>query len=81
MYKIKIWNLRHCFQDRIIEAHIYTDDRLIGTVIRAQGTYDFTIGYEDPVYAKEVTLQQPYLYIIELQVWGTGPFLEDDKLD
>ena len=84
IYKIKIWNLRHCCQGQLIGAHIYADDRLVGTVIRAQGTYDFTIGNEDPVYAKEVTLKQPLgqnLHILELQIWGTGPFLEDDKFD
>ena len=84
IYKIKIWNLRHCCKERLIGAHIYADDRLVGTVIRAQGTYDFTIGNEDPVYAKEVTLKQPLgqtLHILELQIWGTGPFLGDDKFD
>ena len=84
IYKIKIWNLRHCCKERLIGAHIYADDRLVGAVIRAQGTYDFTIGDEDPVYAKEVTLQQPlgqHLHILELQIWGTGPFLDDDKFD
>ena len=82
IHKIKIWNLRHCCQERLIGAHIYADDRLVGTVIRAQGSYDFDIGEEEAIYAKDVTLQQPlgqHLHIIELQVWGTGPYSEDDK--
>ena len=82
IHKIKIWNLRHCCQERLIGAHIYADDRIVGTVIRAQGSYDFDIGEEEAIYAKDVTLQQPlgqYLSILELQVWGTGPYSEDDK--
>lgn len=81
IHKIKIWNLRHCCQEQLVGAHIYADTRLIGTVVHVRGTYDFTIADEDAVYAREVTLQQPlgkHLHILELQVWGSGPYPEDD---
>jgi hypothetical protein len=81
IHKIKVWNLRHCCQEQLIGAHVYADSRLIGTVIRSQGSYDFPVADEDTVHAREVTLLQPlgqHIHILELQVWGTGPYMEDD---
>lgn len=82
IHKIKIWNLRHCCKEQIVGSHIYADDELIGTVIQALSTYDFTVSDKDPTYASRITLHQPlalHMVILELQVWGSGPFQQDDK--
>ena len=79
IHMIKIWNIRYCCTERIVGTHVYVDETLVGTVIRAEKNYEFTV---DGVYGREVTLVQPlsqYLHIIELQVWGTGPYSEDDR--
>ena len=82
IHKIKIWNLRHCCQDQLVGSHIYADDKLIGTVIEPVATYDFTVADNDPTYASKVTLHQPlakHIHILEMQVWGSGPFQNEDK--
>ena len=82
IHKIKIWNLRHCCQDQLVGSHIYADDELIGTVIEAVVTYDFSVADNDPTYASTVTLHQPlakHIHILEMQVWGNGPFQNEDK--
>ena len=79
IHVIKIWNVRHCCTERIVGTHVYVDETLVGTVIRAEKNYEFTV---DGVYGREITLVQPlsqHLHIIELQVWGTGPYSEDDR--
>ena len=77
--KVKIWNTRHCCQERFIGAHVYADETLIGTAIQSQYTYEFDA--PDNLYATRITIHQPLvsvLHILELQVWGCGPFpLED----
>ena len=82
IHKIKIWNVRHCCQDKLVGYHIYADDELIGTVIEAVATYDFSVADNDPTYASTVTLHQPlakHIHILEMQVWGSGPFQNEDK--
>ena len=77
--KIKIWNVRHCCQQGLVGTLVYADKVLVGTVARAQDTYIYEV--EDNVYARKVTLRQPlaqHLHILELQVWGSGPFTPDD---
>lgn len=79
IHKVKIWNLRHCCQERIIGTNVHADKRLIGTVIEALGSYDFTT--DELVYGSKVTLEQPLgqsLHVLEVQVWGKGPYSEDD---
>ena len=82
IHKIKIWNVRHCCLERIVGSKILADNKLVGTISQVQSSYDFTIADNDPTYATEVTLHQPrtnYLHILELQVWGSGPFSTEDK--
>lgn len=82
IHKIKILNLRHCCQERLIGAHVYADEQLLGTVVEAKGSYEFFPGEDGPTYASKVTLYQPrasYTHILELEVWGNGPFSADDK--
>lgn len=77
--RIVIWNLRHCCVSRIVGSHIYADEKLIGAVIKAQNVYTFDI--EEDVFAQKIVLHQPLtqaLHILEMQVWGMGPFPEDD---
>ena len=82
IHKVKIWNIRHCCMERMVGSLILADTKLIGTISHAQSSYDFTMSEEDPTYARKVTLHQPredWLHILELQVWGSGPFSEQDK--
>ncbi|KAL5264850.1 hypothetical protein ACHWQZ_G005804 [Mnemiopsis leidyi] len=82
IHKIKIWNVRQCCQDQLVGSHIYADDKLIGTVIEPVANYDFTVADNDPTYASKVTLHQPlakHIHILEMQVWGSGPFQNEDK--
>ena len=77
--RIKIWNVRHCCQQGLVGTLVYADKVLVGTVARAQDTYIYEV--EDRVYARRVTLRQPlaqHLHILELQVWGSGPFTPGD---
>ena len=77
--KIKIWNVRHCCQQRLVGTHVYADKVLVATVVRAQNTYIYEV--EESVYARRVSLRQPlaqHLHILELQVWGSGPFTPGD---
>ena len=82
IHKVKVWNLRHCCTDRIVGSIVLADTKLIGTITQAESSYDFTVAEEDPTYARKVTLHQPlgqWLHILELQVWGSGPFPDQDK--
>ena len=48
--KIKIWNVRHCCQQRLVGTHVYADEVLVETVV--QNTYIYEV--EDSVYARRV---------------------------
>ena len=79
IHSIKIWNLRHCCAERLVGTQVYVDDTIVGTVVHSQLFYDFAV---NGVYGTKVELVQPLslqLHIIELQVWGTGPYAEDDR--
>ena len=79
--KITIHNLRHCCQEQLIGTHVYADDRLIGTVIVTSNLLEFLIPEVDAVYASKILLHQPLsqnIHVLEIQVWGSGPFLADD---
>ena len=82
IHKIKLWNTRDtCCMSKLIGLHVYADKRLFGTVIETTYTYDFMVTDEDPVYAETVTVLQPLakaLHLLEVQVWGNGPFDRDD---
>ncbi|KAL5249719.1 hypothetical protein ACHWQZ_G018515 [Mnemiopsis leidyi] len=82
IHKIKLWNTRDsCCMAKLVGLHVYAGTRLVGTVIRTQFTYDYEMLEEDPIYAETVTLLQPlaqHLHILEIQVWGNGPFPQDD---
>lgn len=83
IHRIKIWNSRHCTgcHERFIGTHIYGDDRLIGVAVETKNIYDFVVPAEDPAYAKTITLHQKlasHLHVLEVQVWGTGPYSRDD---
>ena len=79
--KITIHNLRHRNQEQLVGTHVYADDRLIGTVIASSNLLEFLIPEVDAVYASKILLHQPlaqYINVLEIQVWGSGPFLVDD---
>jgi len=84
IYRVVVWNARHCCFDRFIGTHIYADDRLVGVATTGSEEYGWKISENDPVYARNVILHQPadkFLHVSEVQVWGTGPFAEDDRFN
>jgi len=86
IYRVVVWNARHCSScfARFIGTHIYADDRLVGVATTSKVAYEWKISENDPVYARNVILHQPadeYLHVSEVQVWGTGPFAEDDRFN
>jgi len=82
VHKIKLWNTRDsCCMSKLIGVHVYADDRLIGSVVETKYTYDFPVSEVDPVYAETVTIRQPLTqntHLLEVQVWGNGPFDRGD---
>jgi len=86
IYRVVVWNARHCghcFQ-RFIGTHIYADERLLGVASTSKTTYEWKVSESDPVYARSVILHHilnEYLHVSEVQVWGTGPFAEDDRFN
>ena len=81
IHRIYIWNYRDCCLDNLVGTHIYADESLIGTVIEESFYHDFKVPKGDPTYASKITLHQPlarHMHVMEVQVWGSGPFSEDD---
>jgi len=86
IYRVVVWNARHCDScvGRFIGTHIYADERLLGVATIAAETYEYKVSENDPVYARHVILHhilEEYLHVAEVQVWGTGPFAEDDRFN
>jgi len=86
IYRVVVWNARHCnsCRGRFIGTHIYADEKLLGVAANTRTTYEYKVSANDPVYARSVILDQTlkqYLHVSEVQVWGTGPFAEDDRFN
>ena len=84
IHRVSVHNARHCSHcmERLIGTKILADDRLLGVAIRKKFVNDFDVPAGDAVYARSITLRQEltqYLNILEVQVWGTGPFNDSDK--
>jgi len=82
IHRVKIWNSRHTDRSHFIGVHVYAGSRLLGVGTKAEFIYDYKISKDDPLYARSVILHQThdqYLGVLEVQVWGTGPYSEDDK--
>jgi len=84
IHKVMIWNSRHGSPapERFIGTQIYADRKLLGVTTSSKLIYEFQVDGDDPVYARSVILKQThetYLHVSEVQVWGTGPFAEDDR--
>ena len=81
IHRVYIWNYRACCLEQLVGTHVYADDRLIGTVIKSAAYHDFLIPANDPTYASTITLHQPLpknIHVLEVQVWGNGPFNRND---
>jgi len=86
IYRVVVWNSRHCSSclERFIGTHIYADERLVGVATTSRAAYEWKTSENDPVYARNVILHQAadqWLHVSEVQVWGTGPFAEDDRFN
>jgi len=84
IYRVVVWNSRHCSAcgSRFIGTHIYADERLLGVATVTEEIYEYQVPEGDPSYARTVKLQatrEDYLNVLEVQVWGTGPFSDDDR--
>jgi len=81
IHRVKVWNVRFCCQERFIGTRILADDRIIGVAVSAKPIYKFDVHERDPAYARVITLHQELaqnLHVLEVQVWGSGPYAEDD---
>jgi len=86
IHRIKIWQSRHApldkYGDRVIGIRVLVGDKLVGITATKEYIQDFKVGKNDPTYGKSVTLNQPaknWFHVLEVQVWGTGPFADNDK--
>jgi len=86
IHRVKIWMSRHAtiahYPSRFLGVRILADEKLLGVTTTLKYIYDFKVAENDPTYAKSVTMhriEKECLNVIEIQVWGTGPFAEDDK--
>ena len=82
IHNIKIWNMSNGLNDTLSGADIYADTKLIAEVAGSHETYDFVIPEDDPTYADMVYIQgsgSNILKLSEVQIWGSGPFLEGDE--
>ena len=81
IHRVYIWNYRACCHEQLVGTHIYADEELIGAVVQNSNYHDFLIPENDPTYGSTVTLLQPLprnIHVLEIQVWGSGPFNRDD---
>merc|ERR1712183_261174 len=84
IYRVLVWNRISCCKERFIGTHIYADEKLLGIAITSEETYEYKLYDKDAVYARSVILKQPLkdpIHVREVQVWGTGPFAEDDRFN
>jgi len=81
VHRIQVWNIRIAsVRGRFEDTRILVDDTHIGTAVGVAPYYDFKVSSE--VYGSTVTLHQPRstdMNVVEVQVWGCGPFDETDK--
>lgn len=82
IHRVFIYNYRGCCQEQLTGTHIYADNQeLIGAVVTTANYHEFIVPEVNPIYSTTITLLQPLaqnLHLIELQVWGAGPFEEED---
>ena len=81
VYHIGVWNTREGSKPRFSSTNIYVDDTLVGTASGDWGYHDFPLPEENAVYGSRVTLHQPradYIILLEVQVWGNGPYNSTD---
>jgi len=82
IYRVVVWNRSDCCESRIVGTHIYADGRLLGAVTTTEEVYEFQVPEDDPTYARLIKLQmtrEDPLHVHEVQVWGMGPFSDDDR--
>ena len=84
IHNIKIWNMRlgNRWNETLSGAEIYADTKLIAEVAGRHDTYDFVLPEDDPSYADMVYIQASgsnILKLLEVQIWGSGPFPEGDE--
>jgi len=83
IHRVLVWN-RLDYTERFVGTHVYADERLLGVATTTETSYEYKVSENDLVYARSVILHQPlaeYMNFREVQVWGTGPFAEDDRFN
>jgi len=80
IHTVKLWKRGNtCCDDRNIGLLIYADDTLIGATSDAPFLYNLPVNGD--VYATKIYVKQPNamsVNFLEIQVFGTGPFGEDE---
>ena len=80
IHTVKLWKRTStCCDNRFPGLLIYADDTLLGVTSGVKYLYDIPVRGE--VYANKIYVKQPArmtMNFLEIQVWGTGPFGEDE---
>jgi len=79
IHTVKVWNRIDCCQTQSVGVYVYADDELLGGLNEAKLLYNFRA--RDKVYARNIYLKQSincWMNLREVQVFGTGPYGEDE---
>ena len=79
IHTVKVWNRVDCCQSQSLGVLIYADDELLGGINEEKLIFNFKAN--DGVYARKIYLKQStpnWMNLREVQVFGTGPYDEDE---
>ena len=81
IHTVKLWNRLDGGRERHIGVDVFAGETLIGTITDQRHLFNFPV--QDTVYASKVYLRNRntgHMMFIELQVFGTGPYADDEVL-
>ena len=79
IHTVKVWNRVDCCQSQSLGVVVYAGDELLGSLNEQKLLFNFPAG--DDVYARKIYLKQSipnWMNLREVQVFGTGPFDDDE---
>ena len=79
VHTVKVWNRVDCCQSQSLGVMVYADEEFLGGLNDEKLLYTFRAG--EDVYARKIYLKQSipnWMNLREVQVFGTGPFAEEE---
>ena len=79
IHEIRLWNSLACCSDYALGVHVYAGETLVGAVSDVRKKYEFIV--RGDVRSRSIFLKQTlvkYMTFLEVQVWGSGPFLQHE---